>query len=166
MSLGVQKFGGTSVADVERIRNVAKRVTKTYDEGNDVVVILSAIRICTAFSGLLLLVGLGETSLTHDELKEVLFAHTFVTTPSSIAISVRRAASSNQAASRDLTIPTDIAHASVTAKAVRSNQYVVRRRRNAKYHATSLSQRATLPGCWQRATQMSEQGATVGRSRC
>jgi len=43
MSLVVQKFGGTSVADVERIRNVAKRVTKTYDEGNDVVVILSAM---------------------------------------------------------------------------------------------------------------------------
>lgn len=43
MSLVVQKFGGTSVADVVRIRNVAKRVTKTYDEGNDVVVILSAM---------------------------------------------------------------------------------------------------------------------------
>ena len=43
MSLVVQKFGGTSVADVERIRNVAKRVAKTYEEGNDVVVILSAM---------------------------------------------------------------------------------------------------------------------------
>jgi aspartate kinase len=43
MSLVVQKFGGTSVADVERIRNVANRVCKTYDEGNDVVVILSAM---------------------------------------------------------------------------------------------------------------------------
>ena len=43
MSLIVQKFGGTSVADLERIRNVAKRVIKTYDQGNDVVVILSAM---------------------------------------------------------------------------------------------------------------------------
>ncbi|MBT8358699.1 MAG: aspartate kinase [Desulfobacterales bacterium] len=43
MSLIVQKFGGTSVADLERIRSVAKRVTKTYDQGNDVVVILSAM---------------------------------------------------------------------------------------------------------------------------
>jgi aspartate kinase len=43
MSLIVQKFGGTSVADIERIRNVAKRVIRTYDEGNEVVVILSAM---------------------------------------------------------------------------------------------------------------------------
>jgi aspartate kinase len=43
MSLIVQKFGGTSVADLERIRNVAQRVIKTYDQGNNVVVILSAM---------------------------------------------------------------------------------------------------------------------------
>lgn len=43
MSLIIQKFGGTSVADLERIRNVAKRVIKTYDQGDDVVVILSAM---------------------------------------------------------------------------------------------------------------------------
>ena len=43
MALIVQKYGGTSVANPERIRNVAKRVAKTYDEGNDVVVILSAM---------------------------------------------------------------------------------------------------------------------------
>ncbi len=43
MGLIVQKYGGTSVADIERIRNVAKRVAKTYDLGNDVVVILSAM---------------------------------------------------------------------------------------------------------------------------
>ena len=43
MSLIVQKFGGTSVADLERIRNVARRVINTHDRGNDVVVILSAM---------------------------------------------------------------------------------------------------------------------------
>ena len=43
MSLIVQKFGGTSVADPERISNVARRVAKTYDQDNDVVVILSAM---------------------------------------------------------------------------------------------------------------------------
>jgi aspartate kinase len=43
MALIVQKFGGTSVADLDRIRNVANRVIKTYDQGNDVVVILSAM---------------------------------------------------------------------------------------------------------------------------
>jgi aspartate kinase len=43
MSLIVQKYGGTSVADLERIRNVAKRIAKTYDQGHQVVVILSAM---------------------------------------------------------------------------------------------------------------------------
>ena len=43
MSLIVQKFGGTSVANPERIRNVAKRVAKKYDQGDNVVVILSAM---------------------------------------------------------------------------------------------------------------------------
>ena len=43
MGLIVQKYGGTSVADLDRIRNVAKRVARTYDNGNDVVVILSAM---------------------------------------------------------------------------------------------------------------------------
>jgi len=43
MGLIVQKYGGTSVADLDRIRNVAKRVTKTYEQGHNVVVILSAM---------------------------------------------------------------------------------------------------------------------------
>jgi aspartate kinase len=43
MALIVQKFGGTSVADIQRIRNVASRVLKSHDQGNDVVVILSAM---------------------------------------------------------------------------------------------------------------------------
>ena len=43
MALFVQKFGGTSVANIKCIRNVANRVVKTYKEGNDVVVILSAM---------------------------------------------------------------------------------------------------------------------------
>jgi aspartate kinase len=43
MAIVVQKYGGTSVADIERIRNVANRVIKTYQQGNQVVVILSAM---------------------------------------------------------------------------------------------------------------------------
>ncbi len=42
MSLIVQKFGGTSVANAERIRNVARIITDTYKAGNDVVAVLSA----------------------------------------------------------------------------------------------------------------------------
>ena len=38
----VQKFGGSSVANAERVFNVAKRIIETYDKGNDVVVVLSA----------------------------------------------------------------------------------------------------------------------------
>jgi len=43
MALIVQKFGGTSVGNMERIRNVAKRVARTFSEGNEVVVVLSAM---------------------------------------------------------------------------------------------------------------------------
>ncbi|MGB0290489.1 MAG: aspartate kinase [Opitutales bacterium] len=42
MALIVQKYGGTSVADVERIQNVARRVKESYDSGNQVVVVVSA----------------------------------------------------------------------------------------------------------------------------
>ena len=42
MSLIVQKFGGSSVANAERVMNVARRVVETYEAGNSVVVVVSA----------------------------------------------------------------------------------------------------------------------------
>jgi aspartate kinase len=42
MGLIVQKFGGSSVANAERVMNVAKIVTDTYKKGNNVVVVVSA----------------------------------------------------------------------------------------------------------------------------
>ena len=42
MSLIIQKFGGTSVADADRLRNVARIITETYKKGNSVVAVLSA----------------------------------------------------------------------------------------------------------------------------
>ena len=39
----VKKFGGTSVANKERIFNVASRCIEEYRKGNDVVVVLSAM---------------------------------------------------------------------------------------------------------------------------
>ncbi|HCB90528.1 MAG TPA: aspartate kinase, partial [Ruminococcaceae bacterium] len=42
MSLIVQKFGGSSVANAERVFHVADIVTKTYAKGNSVVVVVSA----------------------------------------------------------------------------------------------------------------------------
>ena len=43
MPLVVQKYGGTSVGDIERIKNVASRVVRTKNEGHQVVVVVSAM---------------------------------------------------------------------------------------------------------------------------
>jgi aspartate kinase len=43
MGLIVQKYGGTSVGDVARIRNVARRVAQTRRAGHEVVVVVSAM---------------------------------------------------------------------------------------------------------------------------
>ena len=42
MGLIVQKFGGTSVANAERIKAAAKRIVETYKAGNKVIVVVSA----------------------------------------------------------------------------------------------------------------------------
>ena len=42
MALIIQKYGGTSVANAERVKEVAKRVLKYKNEGNDVIVVVSA----------------------------------------------------------------------------------------------------------------------------
>src|SRR5258707_4882288 len=39
----VMKFGGTSVADIERIRNVARHVKREVDAGHEVAVVVSAM---------------------------------------------------------------------------------------------------------------------------
>ncbi|MCK5680460.1 aspartate kinase, partial [bacterium] len=43
MALVVQKYGGTSVGSIERIKSVARRVVATKNQGNQVVVVLSAM---------------------------------------------------------------------------------------------------------------------------
>jgi aspartate kinase len=43
MAIVVQKYGGTSVGSIERIRNVASKVARYYREGNDMVVVVSAM---------------------------------------------------------------------------------------------------------------------------
>ncbi|OIO59389.1 MAG: aspartate kinase [Verrucomicrobia bacterium CG_4_10_14_3_um_filter_43_23] len=42
MALIIQKYGGTSVKDIDRIKAVAERIKATYDAGNQVVVVVSA----------------------------------------------------------------------------------------------------------------------------
>lgn len=43
MGLIVQKYGGTSVGDIEKIKNVARKVIRAKEAGNDVVVVVSAM---------------------------------------------------------------------------------------------------------------------------
>jgi len=43
MALIVHKYGGTSVADLEKIENVARKVIKARQQGNDIVVVVSAM---------------------------------------------------------------------------------------------------------------------------
>ncbi|OBA82973.1 aspartate kinase [Mycobacterium sp. 1164966.3] len=43
MALVVQKYGGSSVSDADRIRRVAERIVETKKQGNDVVVVVSAM---------------------------------------------------------------------------------------------------------------------------
>src|SRR5215470_7230205 len=58
----VQKFGGTSVADVGRIKSIAQRVKRDVDAGNEVAVVVSAMAGVTNQ-----LVGwTSETSRLHD----------------------------------------------------------------------------------------------------
>ena len=43
MALIVQKYGGSSVADAEKIKNVARRIAKAKEAGNQIVVVVSAM---------------------------------------------------------------------------------------------------------------------------
>ncbi len=43
MALVVQKYGGSSVQDADRIKKVAERIVRTRKEGHDVVVVVSAM---------------------------------------------------------------------------------------------------------------------------
>ena len=43
MAVVVQKYGGSSVADVIRLRQVADRIMRTRQQGHDVVVVVSAM---------------------------------------------------------------------------------------------------------------------------
>ncbi len=86
MSLIVQKYGGTSVADIERIKNVAGRVTNVFDQGNDVVVILSAMAGVT--DNLIRLAGQASSSPSKREL-DVLLATGEQTTAALLAMMLR-----------------------------------------------------------------------------
>jgi aspartate kinase len=86
MALIVQKFGGTSVADIDRIRNVARRVAKTYDQGNRLVVVLSAMAGVT--DGLIRLAEKASDSPDKREL-DVLLATGEQTTAALLAMMLK-----------------------------------------------------------------------------
>ena len=62
MAVVVMKFGGTSVANIERIRNVAAHVKREFDAGNQVAVVVSAMSGVTNQ----LVAWVREASLLHD----------------------------------------------------------------------------------------------------
>ncbi len=66
MALVVQKFGGTSVGDVDRIRNVAAKVIGTKNKGNDVVVVVSAMSGATDY-----LINLGKQVTKNPSKREM-----------------------------------------------------------------------------------------------
>lgn len=85
MGLIVQKFGGTSVGDLVRIVEVAKRVIKTYDAGNQVVVVLSAMSGVTDY-----LIDMAEviTNMPKKSEMDVLLATGEQTTAALLAIAL------------------------------------------------------------------------------
>ena len=66
MAIIVQKYGGSSVADVEKIRNVARRAIKSKEKGNDVVVVVSAMGKTT--DGL---IALARQVTDHPDVREL-----------------------------------------------------------------------------------------------
>lgn len=66
MALIVQKFGGSSVSDAEKIKHVAARVLKTQSEGNQVVVVVSAMGDTTDE-----LIDLADSVSTHRGSREM-----------------------------------------------------------------------------------------------
>ncbi|MFN4216060.1 MAG: aspartate kinase [Brevinematales bacterium] len=66
MALIVQKFGGTSVGDIERIKNVAKKVKSTRDAGHEVVVVVSAMSGNTDY-----LINLGKQITPNPNKREM-----------------------------------------------------------------------------------------------
>jgi len=66
MALIVQKYGGSSVANAERIKKVARRIARTKDEGNQVVVVVSAMGDTTDE-----LLGLAAEITDHPDIREI-----------------------------------------------------------------------------------------------
>ena len=74
MSKIVVKFGGTSVANIERILNAAKLIKSKVDEGHKVVVVVSAMSGVTndliKKSKEIIYISNLETDVTHKQYKE------------------------------------------------------------------------------------------------
>jgi aspartate kinase len=66
MAIIVQKYGGSSVADVDKIKNVARRVIKSKEKGNNVVVVVSAMGKTT--DGL---IALARQVTDHPDVREL-----------------------------------------------------------------------------------------------
>ena len=66
MAIVVQKYGGTSVGTIDKIKNVAKRVAKRKEQGDDVVVVVSAMGKTTD-----ILLGMAEDISVNPDRREL-----------------------------------------------------------------------------------------------
>lgn len=66
MAIVVQKYGGTSVGTIDKIKNVAKRVAKRKEQGDDVVVVVSAMGKTTD-----ILLGMAEDISANPDRREL-----------------------------------------------------------------------------------------------
>src|SRR5919199_1579166 len=74
MGLVVQKYGGTSVGDAEKIVNVARRVVASKEAGNRVVVVVSAISFTGSQAGIVTDTSHGKARIVDVRARRVLEA--------------------------------------------------------------------------------------------
>ncbi|MCX6003077.1 MAG: aspartate kinase [Chloroflexi bacterium] len=86
MALVVQKYGGTSIATAARIKSVARRVAKTYDGGDQVVVVVSAMGDTT--DDLIKLAG-QITKQSHPREMDILLSTGELVTSTLLAMALR-----------------------------------------------------------------------------
>jgi aspartate kinase len=87
MGLVVQKFGGTSVGDIQRIENVAKKAIKEYENGNQVIVTVSAM---SGETNKLIALANGITDLPDEREMDVLVSTGEQVTIALLAITLKK----------------------------------------------------------------------------
>ena len=90
MALLVQKYGGTSVGSIDKIKNVAAKVAATKAAGNDVVVVVSAM---AGETNRLIALAQEISPLPDEREKDVLIATGEQVTVALLSLALKRSAS-------------------------------------------------------------------------